>query len=149
MNLLKHIDVELASTTVQGVVDGTTSYSQIVDCQGYEGCLFMVVNSTAIGTSKTTCVMMAQGSTGNSTTAMVTYAGRMSLADTTAAIANNRLVLWDLYKPEKRYNRVKIQSNTSGYVTFIALKYGARKPGSTTLNDSTTVLNSTVSIGTT
>jgi hypothetical protein len=146
MNLLKQIDVELASTSIAGVTDQTTSYSTIVDCEGFDSVLWLAWGSTAVGLSKTTCPMRAQGSTGNSTTAMVTYNGRMSVADTTAAMGNNRLILFDCHRIQHRYQRVAINGDCSGLVTFVAIKYNGRVPGSTWLNVSTTIRNSTTII---
>lgn len=146
MNLLSKVDIVHASTTALGVTDGTTTYSSIVDCEGFESVLWIAALSSAVGFSKTTCPMRSQGSTGNSTTAMVTYNKLMSVADTTAAKNDKRLIMFDCHRIQHRYQRVAINGDCSGVIRFIAIKYNPWRPGATDLNDSTTILKSTTII---
>ena len=134
MNLTKHIDVQLVSTQVVGQTDSTFIKSSIVDCQGYEGCLFIGIGSTdfCVGTGST---FKVQGSSANSTSAMITYSGGVAISKTTVYGTTDRICMIDVYKPLRRYNRVKLATDTSGAMTFYALRYGPRKPGSTTLNE--------------
>jgi len=146
-NLLKNTDIRLASTTALGVTNPTTAYSQIIDMQGAEGCLFILTRSSEGGSANST--MVAQGSSVNSTAAMVTYQEKLSITGSTEKIWDARIHLFDVHKPDKRYVRVKVSGNSTGDLKFLALRYGLRKPGSTALHGSSSVAGTTLIIPTT
>ena len=146
-NLLKNTDIRLASTTAKGVTNPTTAYSQIVDMLGAEGCMFILTRSSEGASAAST--MVAQGSSVNSTAAMVTYQEKLAITASTQNIWDARVHLFDVHKPDKRYLRVKVAGNSTGDLKFLALRYGLRKPGSTSLHGSSSVGGSTIIIPTT
>ena len=146
MNLLKHVNITKGSTVI---AESTTMNSRIVDMAGYEGAAFILVGSTLF--SGLSITMNVQGSTANSTTAMKSFTQTInSTAGATltstavgAAGANYRIMAIDCYKPTKRYIRAQVNGSSSGRAEWLVLQYGARRPGSSALNNSTTLAAST------
>jgi hypothetical protein len=142
MNLLRHIDIEKATTAHRAP---STFYSTVIDMANAEGCLFIAIGSTLCeGSSKITLAI--QGSTASSS-GFVTYSGNVSSTAIVTGSGDYRMLALDLYRPEKQYVRAKVTGSSSGAVgwdTILAIKYGVRRPGSSAINDSTKLAGSTV-----
>lgn len=149
MNLLRNIDIIKASTA--RVVAGATMHSKVVDMQGFEGCLFIAVGSTLLeGTSggssavNKKVVMYVKSSTASAGT-YVKHTAYCASSSGLAGGVNNRVLALDVYKPTDRYLKAAIHGASSGGIDAImALRYSARRPGSSALQNSTTVVASTV-----
>lgn len=149
MNLLRDVDIIKASTA--RVVASATMMSKYVDMQGFEGCMFILVGSTLLeGTSggssavnkRVTMYVKSSTASGGTYTRSVGYVASSSgLGGGT----DDRLLVLDVYKPTERYLKAAVHGASSGGIdSFMAIKYGARKPGSSALMNSTTVVGSTV-----
>lgn len=144
MNLLHNSDLIMASSEISGgVLQQTTTYSQIIDCEGFRNVLWITMGTSAWNPSTGT-VWKCQGSTDSASTgAMVTYAGSVTCGQTTAEkIADYRLCLIDQVRLTHRYNRLKLVDDSTGSFVVLALRYGSRAPGTTSFHDSTTVWKS-------
>ena len=143
MNLLKHINVINASIRSQA----STAFSDEVDMSGFEGCLFIAAGSTLMeGSSNITLKIQSSTASGGTFT---TYSGTVASTAITTGSKNYRLLIADVYKPEERYLKAVVAGASSGAVylnNIIAIQYGARRPGSSALNNSTTIAGSTVMV---
>lgn len=150
MNLLKHINIIKATTARKPA--GTTILSKAVDMSGYEGCLFIAVASTlAAGTTGSTAGnKKAQLYVKSSTAAAGTYVRNLGYAASSSGLAagvNKRILALDVYKPTDRYLKGCIKGSSStgpAWDAILAIQYGPRRPGSSALQNSTTVTGSTV-----
>ena len=156
MNLSKYVDV---TTITTGRNAATTKYTSktYVDMQGFDGCMFIIDGSSLLqhqtassffyanvygcsataGTFKRLC-NTAKGEAG---------AGLASSQDD--AGINYRIGVIDVYRPEEKYRYLKcvVSSASSGAGSInniIAVRYGARRPGSSQLMESTRLFGSTV-----
>lgn len=150
MNLLQHINIIKATTArVTGV---TTAISKVIDMQGFEGCTFVCVGSTLLfGTTGSTAgnkkvQLFIQSSTASNGT-FVRSVGSAASSSGLAAGVNKRVLALDVYKPTDRYLRAVVKgasSANSQIDCILALQYGARRPGSSALQNSTTIAGSNV-----
>jgi hypothetical protein len=149
MNLLKNINVIKATTA--RVVAAATGLSKAVDMAGFEGCLFIAVGSTLLAatTGSTAGNTKAQLYVKGSSAAAGTYnryVGHAASSSGLAAGVNKRLLMVDVYKPTDRYLKACLKGSSVASYTdaILAIQYGARRPGSSALQNSTTVAGSTV-----
>lgn len=149
MNLLQHVDI------VRGLglrTESTALASTFIDMSGFEGCVFVAMGSSKFNATKA-YTMTVYGSTSAATTSQTTYGTVSSTANLpSTGSVDRKIMAIDCYKPEKRYLRLLMSSTATGASTdyinnVIAIKYGARKPGSSALNTSTSVWVSGVIIG--
>lgn len=143
MNLSKNVSLVGSSVGVVAAAT-TTSNSHWVDTRGYNGCMFICKASTLAG-----------GSSGFGTWTITAYhaasksssvQGSLGTYTSTAVLAGagtNRLHVFDVYKPTKRYLRCAITGSSVGTYEWIAVLYEPRRPGSTQLSASTTYSGST------
>ena len=149
MNLSNIVDIHRASTQNK---ESTTITSNYVDCQGFEGCMFIAVGSTKFN-STGGFAMRVTGTTAASTVGQSNYG---TVTYSTANLASTGTVNYSVFavdcaKPEKRYLRCHLDdAGSTDYVTSIlALRYGPRRPGSSAVNASTRLGGIGVLIGTT
>lgn len=151
MNLLKNIDIVRA---LGKRTESTALASTFIDMMGYEGCLFLAMGSTKFNATKA-YTMSVYGCTGTATTGRKLYGTADSTANLpTTNSVDRKIMAIECYKPERRYLQLTMTSTATGASTdyinnVIAIKYGARKPGSTALCTSTSVWFSGTVIGTT
>jgi len=151
-NLLSYVNIIKASTA--RITGATTIHSKAVDMAGFEGCLFVLVGSTLLmGTSGSTAgvkkvQLYVKGSTASAGT-FARYTGFAGSSSGLAAGVNDRVLMVDCYRPEKRYLKacVKGASSANSQIDCImAIQYSGKRPGSSALQNSTTVVGSTVMV---
>jgi hypothetical protein len=156
MNLSKYISIVRGTSGTHSLADpdNTTHVGPAVDMKGFDGCMFLYVGSTKF-TSNTTGAT-AHIKVGASTTALKnasTGTFALNITGATSQGWNRRIAVIDVYKPLHRYvqPRMKIGFATTGNakVEWLAVKYAARRPGSTAYLDrgttgSTGIAGSTV-----
>ena len=145
MNLIKNVDID--QVAVQS--SASTFLSAVVDLNGAEGCLFIAIGSSLLEGS-TKIKLGIQGSTASGGT-YVDYdtAGWVSSTAPVTGSTARRVFALDLYKPLKQYAKGVIAGASSGAIYLsgmVAIKYGIKRPGSTTLNDSTKLAGSTLNV---
>jgi len=144
--LLKNVNVYKGSTVA---LESTIINSNIVNMAGYEGCMFIAVGST-LWAASSSITMRVQGSTANSTTAMVSYGTTVGVINTTAlgaAGGTDKLLVLDCYRPTEQYIRAQITGTSSGSANWVIVQYGPRRGGSSALNASTMLTASTAYAG--
>jgi len=129
VNLLYNSEVKRSTGT--GLVSLTTIYSDPVDMSDAVGCLFLYVGSSDM-TAKTTAHIHLQAST-YSSGGFANYGTTVAVASTLGGKQFGILGV-DCYKPSFRFMRVGVHGAT-GQGSFVAIKYGMRKAGSTELRD--------------
>jgi len=145
MNLLRHTDLRVLSFQSSASTHNSTG----IDLANREGCLFIASFST-LAEGASSIKIKIQGSTVGTTAGFVSYAG--SGISSTAIVTNSRnrrVAVLDLYKPLKRYARVRIEGSSSGvkYLnSVLAMPYGVRRPASTALYGSTHIAGSTLMV---
>lgn len=143
MNLFRHVKLEKPSTIA---VESTTIRTNFVDMQGFQGCMFVIVGSTLLARSGS-ITMRAQQSTADSTSGAVYIEGTVTTTALPTASVNYRILALDVYRPTKRYVRAVFTGSSSGRGEILAIKYGARAPGTTGLRDSTHFAGGGVVVG--
>lgn len=140
MNLLRCVDI-IKATTVR-LTGSSSALSKAIDMSGFEGCLFIAVGSTLTASNSSKMKLFVKSSTasGGTYTKSLYYAGSSSGL---AAGVNKRLLCLDVYKPTERYLKAFLQ-HTTKVDAILAIRYGAKRPGSSALMNSTTVAGSTV-----
>ena len=150
MNLLQHVNVIKASTI--RFAANTTVLSKAVDMAGFEGVLFIAVGSSLLAATtgstagNTKTIMFAKGSSAAAGTYNRYSGWAASSSGLAAAAGSNRLMLLDVYRPRDRYVKAALRgTSAANYIdSIIAIQYGARRPGSSALQQSTMVAGSTV-----
>lgn len=149
MNLLRNINVIKATTA--HMTAAATALSKAIDMSGYEGCIFIAVGSTLLAatTGSTAGNTKTQLYVKSSTAAAGTYVRNLGYAASSSGLAagvNKRLLVLDVYKPTDRYLKAMLKgSSAANYIDgIIAIQYGPKRPGSSALQNSTTVTGSTV-----
>ncbi len=150
MNLIRNVDITKASTI--RFAAATTIVGKAVDMSGYDGVVFIAVGSSLLAATtgstagNTKAQLYARGTSSTAGT-WNRYAGFAASSSGLAATAGaNRLLVLDLYRPMDRYVQPIIKgSSAANYIdSIIAIKYGARRPGSSALMNSSMVAGSTV-----
>ena len=143
MNLLSRINV----INVSARSSASTAVSDAVDMQGYEGCVFIANGSTLMeGSSNVT--LKIKSSTASAGTYTL-YSGNVASTAIATGSKNYRVLMADVYKPEERYLKAVVagaSSDVSYLNNILAIQYGARRPGSSALNNSTTIAGSTIMV---
>lgn len=149
MNLLKHINIIKATTA--RMTAAATALSKAVDMAGYEGCLFIAIGSTLLAgtTGSTAGASKTQLYVKSSTASAGTYVKNVGYAASSSGLAagvNKRILALDVYKPTERYLKAMLKgSSAANYIdAILAIQYGPKRPGSSALQNSTTVTGSTV-----
>lgn len=141
MNLLSHINV----TNIHIQSSASTAVSDAVDMRGFEGCVFIACGSTLMeGSSNIT--LKVRSSTASAGT-YTTYSGNVASTAIATGSKNYRILMADVYRPEERYLKGIVSGASSGAIylgNMLAIQYGARRPGSSALNNSTTLAGSTI-----
>lgn len=148
-SLLHNVEISMHTTSMAGTTFVAAGQkSPWVDFQNCEGCLFMMVGTSQVGSSKLTLRVI--GSTiSSSTTKAHVYSGDAISSSTgygmaVTSVFNYKLAMVDLIKPKYRYNRLVVTGTTGiggafGNYRFVAIKHHMRARGSTTLWDSTSI----------
>jgi len=141
MNLLKHVDIIRATSGTHNLADpdNTTHVGPAVDMKGYEGalCVYLGSSQFAQGTTAPTGKVFI----GATTAALIVASQTVTVTAATSSTFNRKCVVMDVYKPTKRYiqPRMTVYWATTGNVNvqWLILKYGSRRPGSTSMMAST------------
>ena len=144
MNMFRHIDVirQTSGTHNTPDPDATTHVGPAVDMKGFEGALCIFMGSTKFAHGGTTAPR-GRLFIGASTTGLVNTSTYLNLTAATSASWDRKTMVMDVYKPRKRYIQPRVATYwaTSGDDNnqWLIVKYGARRPGSTTMMASTGV----------
>lgn len=103
--------------------EATAVNSTAIDCQGYEGVLFLLSIGSSVLTSSGTIVIVQSSGTSTALGYASTFSNKVIIGTT------NRIMAVDVYKPLKRY--VTLRTLTCTGVGIHAIAYGARRLGST------------------
>lgn len=120
MNLLSNIKIHKPTYPSS---EATAIHSTAIDCQGYEGVLFLLSIGSSVLTSTGTVVIVQSSGTSTALGYASTFSNKVRLGTT------NRIMAIDVYKPLKRY--VTVRTLTCTGVGIHAIAYGARRQGST------------------
>jgi hypothetical protein len=156
MNLVKYVDMQLCTTSRIKVSSTVTGSKIYVDMAGFEGVAFVALFSsqaagtTGVGKFKKTKTWLSVKASSISTGTYKKYFG-LAVASSSglAAGVNKRILVLDIPKINSnltRYIKPFIYGSSSTGVTIMAIKYGARRPGSSACMKSTGVTGSTASI---
>jgi hypothetical protein len=141
MNMLYDIELVPSSHINIGVL--TTDFGPSVDMRDAEGCLFILSGDSEGLDKGTSGTLRAQCSTDSAAGGTwASYGSSVAVYSTRVAGIKGMRVL-DVYKPTKPYIRAA-WSGTTGNVSLVSMKYGVRKPGSTHLRDTATVVSALV-----
>lgn len=144
MNLLKHIDVIRCTSGTHGLADpdATSHVGPAVDMKGYEGALCIFLGSSKLASGATTAPA-GRVFIGASTTGLKVSSGTISVTAATSSTFDRKCVVMDVYKPTKRYIQPRLATYwaTTGDDNnqWLIVKYGSRRPGSTSMMVSTGV----------
>lgn len=141
-NLSKNAAIDYALAAISSA-NNTDSNTTVFDMQGYEGALFITPIVTGAATGVAT--LNVKGHTANS-------AAGSTITGATATVTNGttyagKLLIVDVYKPQKRYIYGNVTSATD-VITFgatICIRYKGKMapiPAETTLAAKTTVVGS-------
>jgi len=143
--------VVLPDTGLGSIGVTSTIFSGVIDMRDAEGAVYIFRGSTDFEpVNSKTMFLRVQGSTDSagtfvnmgSTTVVAVTSGNKG-RDT----AEGKTVFLDVYKPDKEYIRFAI-TNTSGLgLSGTVIKYGVRRPGATSLYDSTLIDQSALLVG--
>jgi hypothetical protein len=101
MNLSKNVDFNYGGAAI-AAADNTDSNSTRYDMSGYDGIVFLTTITDSVATGVAT--LKAEGNTIDSDTGMAAITG--ATATVTCAVnddVNGKLLIVDVYKPQKRY----------------------------------------------
>lgn len=146
MESLLH-NVEIAMNTC-AISSSTSIWSPWVDMSDADGCVFMLIGSSLMGSSKITFKVLGS-SISSSTGAGKCHAySATPISSSTgygaSASFDYKLAMVDVLKPAYRYNRVRVDGSTGVNTAqpsrkWLMIKHHMRHKGSTTLWDSTTI----------
>ncbi len=136
-DLLHHVKPVRGVSPVSGNAGNTGEASQIIDMQGYSGCLFVLAFGSIADTDATFTVLLEEGDVSNlSDAAAVPDSSMISMTAGTAPEAaaaplfsDDDTVKWLDYIGTKRYIRLTVTpaANSGAWLwSAVALKYGAR-----------------------
>ena len=143
--------VVLPDTGLGSIGVTSTIFSGVIDMRDAEGAVYIFRGSTDFEPVNTkTMYLRVQGSTDSAGT-FVNMGSTTVIAVTSGAKGRNtaegKTVFLDVYKPDKEYIRFAI-TNTSGLgLSGTVIKYGVRRPGATSLYDSTLIDQSALLVG--
>ena len=150
MNLSRMVDISNVSIRQSAA----TSLSDAVDMPGFEGCMFIVCGSTLLeGSTNVSVYLKGSTASGGTYTSLRGTSSEFKCTSTAAPVTgakNYRLFVADYYKSgSTSYRYVKAcvagaSSDVAYLNNIVAVRYGTRKQGSTVLNQSTTVSNTTI-----
>lgn len=123
MSLTKNVKITRVSAAA--AAGQTAVNSSILDMQGFDGVLFLVLTGDVSDTSVLT--LKAEQNAVNSGTGMAALSG--SAAFTAGATsADNKILSLDVFKPSKRYLRAALTRATANAAVdgIIAIQYGAQ-----------------------
>jgi len=129
----------------------STIFSGVIDMRDAEGAVYIFRGSTDFEpVSGKTMFLRVQGSTDAAGT-FLNMGSTIVVAVTSGAKGRNtaegKTVFLDVHKPDKEYIRFAI-TNTSGLgLSGTVIKYGVRRPGATSLYDSTFIDQSALLVG--
>ena len=109
---------------INGTAAGTTPVnSSVIDMQGFEGVMF-IASFGAITATAVTGIKIQQGNASDGSDAIDLTGTALAILDT----ASNKVLVSEIYKPEKRYLRVVITRGTANAVVdgVVAQQFGAR-----------------------
>lgn len=146
-SLLHNIEVSMNTTNIAGTTFVAAGQKgPWIDMNDCDGCLFMMVGTSVVGSSKLT-IRFLGSSISSSTGSGHLYSGDAISSSTgygkaTGTPFDYKIAMVDLLKPKYRYNRMVITGTTGsalGNYRFVAIKHHMRHKGSTTLWDSTSI----------
>ena len=131
-DLLHHVSAARAISPVSGAADDTEVTSQVIDMQGYTGCLFVIATGSLADADATFTVLLEESDTNFSGENAVADADMIGATpEVTASFQfddDNEVRVLD-YIGTKRYVRLSITpaNNAGAWLhSAVALKYGAR-----------------------
>lgn len=141
-NILKDCAIDL----VEGDATAGTSTltSDVLDMSGWDGVCFIAVTGDVTDTSVLTLAVLDDTDTNVSGATAITGASATFTADATSA--DEKLLIVDVYRPQKRYVHCTLARATANAVVggIIAIRYrGAKSP----VTQGSTVVASTFAVG--
>ncbi len=133
----------ISDTGVPSIGVGTTRYSSVIDMRNAEGCQYIFLGSTDFEPKNTeNFTIRIQGSTYSSggfvnlgTTNIISVSSGAKGRNTLAG----KMITLDVYKPMKEYIRFAFGNSSCLGQRGLAILYGVRRPGATSLYDSTNI----------
>jgi len=113
---------------------GTTGAQLMVDMSGFEGCLFIALAGSSCGKAATTKkVVLVKGCNTTTLASFRAIDGTSSTAAWSSGSLDRKLHAIDIYRPlsTHRYLMPMAYGCSTGGIDFIAIQYGARRPGAT------------------
>lgn len=145
MSLLKNCAIDYVGALITNA-NNTDSNSSILDMSGWDGVVFLTTITDSANTGVAT--LNVEASTANSDTAMALITGATATAtDAGNDALNGKLLIVDVYKPQKRYVQ-GVRVSAAGLIAFgecIAIRYKGRK--SPVTQSTSTVNASTFAVG--
>jgi hypothetical protein len=135
-------DIELVPSSHINIGAKTTEFGPAVDVRDCNGVLFILSGDSEgldKGTSGTLRALCSTDSAGT----FVSYGSSVAVYSTHVAQIKGMRVL-DVYKPTRPWIKAA-WSGTTGDVSLVCMKYGMRKPGSTAIRDTATVVSGLIS----
>jgi len=148
-SLLHNIEMSLDTSGMAGTTFVAAGQkSPWIDMNDCDGCLFLMVATSQVGSSKLTLRILGS-SISSSTSKAHKYSGDAISSSTgygkaVTAPFDYKIAGVDVLKPKYRYNRMVVTGTTGiggafGNYKFLSIKHHMRHKGSTTLWDSTTI----------
>ena len=131
-------DIELVPSSHIDTAVKTTDFGPEVDCRDCNGVLFILSGNSEGLDKGTSGTLRAYASTASSGT-FVKYGSSVACYSTHVAQIKGMRVL-DVYKPKRPFMKAA-WSGTTGMVSLVSMKYGMRKPGSTGIRDTATIVS--------
>jgi hypothetical protein len=134
-DLLHSVKANRGISPVSGGANDTASVSQVIDMQGYTGCLFVIATGTLSDADATFTVLLEDDDTSFTGAAVADSslisqtAGTAPEAAASFTFTNDDIVKMIDYVGGKRYVRLTITpaNNTGAWLhSVVALQYGAR-----------------------
>lgn len=128
MGANNHLADQIKISFVEGAATAGTSTltTDIVDMQGYDGCVFVAILGDV--TSGSVLSFKAQQNTANSTSGMADLAGSTIGATAGASDYDSKMLVIDVHQPKERYLQAVLArgSQNAVVVGIIAIQYRAR-----------------------
>lgn len=150
-SMLHNVEISCHTSSMAGTTFVAAGQkSPWVDMSDCDGCLFLLVGTSQVGSSKLTIRVLGSSissSTGAGKAHL--YSGDAISSSTgygkaVTAVFDYKLAMVDVLKPPYRYNRIVVTGATGiggafGNYRFVSIKHHMRHKGSTTLWDSTSI----------
>jgi len=150
MNFRDNVTI-LPDTGLPSIGVTSTIFSGVIDMRNAEGCVYILRGSTDFEpVSGKTAYLRVQGSTDSGGT-FVNMGSTTVIAVTSGAKGRNtaegKTVYLDVYKPDKEYIRFAVTNTSCLGQTGTVILYNTRRPGATSLYDSTLIDQSALLVG--